>query len=75
MLFYYCSLFIGGVMLLYFMYKNDYQRIERYYFKKDRKLYYVLRACHFILLMAIVLNIRFIIYEYAHELLRKMSKK
>lgn len=74
MLFYYCSLFIGGVILLYFMYKNDYQRVERYYFKKDRKLYYVLRACHFVLLMAIVLNIRYVIYSYAHELLDKFQR-
>jgi hypothetical protein len=74
MLFYYCSLFIAGVILLYFMYKNDYQRVERYYFKKDRKLYYVLRACHFVLLMAIILNIRYVIYSYAHEFLKKFQR-
>lgn len=74
MIFYYCSLFVGSVILLYFMYKNNYQRIERYYFKKDRKMYYLLRACHFILLMAIVLNIRFVIYNYAFDFLKQYKK-
>ncbi len=75
MMFYYCTLFIAAVMLIYYSYKNDYQRIERYYFKYNRKLYYVLRAVHFILLASIILNVRFVIYEYAYEFLRKYQQK
>jgi hypothetical protein len=74
-MFYYCTLFIAAVMLAYYSYKNDYQRIERYYFKHDRKLYYVLRAVHFILLASIILNVRYVVYEYAYELLRKFKHK
>ena len=73
MIFYYCSLFLGVVVLLYFKYKNDYQRIERYYFKHNRRLYIVLRAAHFILLATILLNIRFYIYKYAEALRKKYN--
>lgn len=75
MWFYYCTLFLAMVMLLYFSYKNDYQRIERYYFKNNRKLYYVLRATHFILLASIILNIRYVVYQYAGELLNNYKNK
>ncbi len=71
MIFYYCSLFLAVVVLLYFNYKNDYKRIERYYFKENRKLYYVLRAAHFILLASIVLNARYMLYWYANKILHK----
>lgn len=71
MLFYYCSLFLGIAILLYFMYKNDYQRIERYYFKNNRKLYYVLRACHFVLIVSIAWSIRIAVYRYAQQTLKK----
>ena len=71
MLFYYCSLFLAVVVLLYFNYKNDYKRIERYYFKENKKLYYVLRAAHFILLASIVLNARYILYSYAGKIIHK----
>jgi hypothetical protein len=74
-MFYYCILFIAAVMLIYYSYKNDYQRIERYYFKNNRRLYYVLRATHFILLASIILNVRYVIYEYAYEFLRKYQQK
>jgi hypothetical protein len=72
---YYCILFIAAVMLIYYSYKNDYQRIERYYFKNNRRLYYVLRATHFILLASIILNVRYVVYEYAYEFLRKYQQK
>ncbi len=71
MMFYYCILFIAGVMLIYYSYQNDYQRIERYYFRNNRRLYYVLRAVHFILLASIILNVRYIVYEYAYDFLNK----
>ncbi len=61
-------------MLMYYSYKNDYQRIERYYFKENRKLYYVLRATHFILLASIIINIRFVVYKYAGEFLKKYQR-
>jgi hypothetical protein len=70
MLFYYCSLSLAVVVLLYYNYKNDYRRIERYYFKENRKLYFVLRAAHFILLASIVLNARYILYSYADKVLK-----
>lgn len=75
MMFYYCTLFIAAVMLAYYSYKNDYQRIERYYFKNNRKLYYVLRAVHFILLASIILNVRYVVYEYAYDFLRKYKQQ
>jgi hypothetical protein len=75
MLFYYCTLFLATVMLIYYSYKNDYQRIERYYFKHNRRLYYVLRATHFILLASIILNIRYVVYEYADDLLKSLKKR
>lgn len=71
MLFYYCSLCLAVVVLLYFNYKNDYKRIERYYFKENRRLYYLLRAAHFILLASIVLNARYILYSYSEKILNK----
>jgi hypothetical protein len=71
MLFYYCSLFLAVVVLLYFNYKNDYKRIERHYFKENRKLYYLLRTAHFILLASIVINARYILYTYAEKVLNK----
>lgn len=74
MMFYYCVLFIAAIMLIYYSYKNDYQRIERYYFKNNRRLYYVLRGAHFILLASIILNIRHIVYEYAYDFLKKYKK-
>ena len=70
MLFYYCSLFLAAIVLLYYNYKNDYKRIERHYFKENRKLYFVLRAAHFILLASIVLNVRYILYSYAGKVLK-----
>jgi hypothetical protein len=73
MIFYYCSLFLAAVVLLYYNYKNDYKRIERYYFKENRKLYFVLRAAHFILLASIVLNVRYILYSYASKILKGSS--
>ena len=73
MIFYYCSLFIAAVVLLYFKYKNDYQRIERYYFNHNRRLYIVLRAVHFFLLASILLNIRFVVYKYADALRKKYN--
>lgn len=72
---YYCILFIAAVMLAYYSYKNDYQRIERYYYKNNRRLYYVLRAAHFILLASIILNVRYIVYEYAYAFLEKLKTK
>lgn len=74
MWFFYCSLFLGTAILLYFMYKNDYQRIERYYFKNDRKLFYVLRACHFVLIVSIVWIIRTLVYRYAKQALENYKK-
>jgi hypothetical protein len=74
-MFYYCILFIAAVMLIYYSYKNDYQRIERYYFKNNRRLYYVLRATHFILLASIILNVRYVVYEYAYDFLKKYQQK
>lgn len=62
-------------MLVYYSYKNDYQRIERYYFKNNRKLYYVLRATHFVLLASIILNVRFVVYSYAGEFLEQYKAK
>lgn len=70
MLFYYCSLFLAVVVLLYFNYKNDYKRIERYYFKENRKLYYMLRAAHFILLVSIIMNARYVLYSYAQKVMK-----
>lgn len=75
MMLYYCILFIAAVMLAYYSYKNDYQRIERYYYKNNRRLYYVLRAAHFILLASIILNVRYIVYEYAYAFLEKLKTK
>jgi hypothetical protein len=75
MLFYYCTLFIAAILLIYYSYKNDYQRIERYYFKNNRRLYYVLRATHFILLASIILNVRYVIYKYAADFLKKHNVK
>lgn len=75
MIFYYCSLFIGLVILLYFQYKNDYQRIERYYFKQNRRLYYVLRAVHFILIASIIVNIRYVLYKYGKIALENLKKR
>lgn len=75
MMLYYCTLFIAAIMLIYYSYKNDYQRIERYYFKNNRRLYYVLRAVHFILLASIILNVRYVIYEYAYDFLKKYQQK
>jgi hypothetical protein len=70
MLFYYCSLFLAVVVLLYFNYKNDYKRIERHYFKENRKLYYLLRASHFILLASIIVNARYVLYSYAESIMK-----
>jgi hypothetical protein len=73
MFFYYCSLFLAAVVLLYFSYQNDYQRIERYYFKNNRNLYYLLRATHFVLIMSIVLNVRYLVYKYVDTLKAKYN--
>ncbi len=62
-------------MLVYYSYKNDYQRIERYYFKNNRKLYYVLRATHFVLLASIILNVRYVVYSYAGKFLEQYKAK
>lgn len=75
MIFYYCSLFIAGVILLYFQYKNDYQRIERYYFKNNRRLYYVLRAVHFILIASIIVNIRYVFHTYGTMAMNRLKHK
>jgi hypothetical protein len=74
MIFYYCALFLAFVVLLYFNYKNDYKRIERYYFNQNKRLYYLLRAVHFILIASIILNARFILYSYTHNIFEKYNK-
>lgn len=73
LLFYYYSLLLAIVVLLYYTYSNSYQRIERYYFKNDRKLYYLLQGMYFILVGAIVLNIRYLVYSFAEQIKKKYN--
>lgn len=62
--FYYFSLAFAVVILLYYKWKNDYRRIERYYFKTNRSAFYLLQACYFTLLVAVVLFVRYCVYSY-----------
>jgi hypothetical protein len=62
--FYYFTIAFAVVILLYFKWKNDYRRIERWYFKNNRHMYYLLQACYFTLLVAVLLFTRYFIYTY-----------
>jgi hypothetical protein len=61
--FYYFSLAFAVVVLIYYKWKNDYRRIERWYFKTNRRMYYLLQACYFILLVAVILFARYFVYS------------
>jgi hypothetical protein len=77
MIYYYITLLFALSIFLYYKWHNDYSRIERYYFKEDKKKYYALKVAYLIIVMAIVINTRFIIYRYAavlHENLKKRLK-
>lgn len=62
--FYYFSLAFAVVILLYYKWKNDYRCIERYYFKNNRRAFYLLQACYFTLLVAVILFARYCVYSY-----------
>lgn len=70
---YYITLAIALIVFIYYKWNNDYLRIERYYFKEDKKRYYLLKASYFIVIVGIFVSIRCIVYEYAADLYKKLK--
>jgi hypothetical protein len=55
----------SGATLLYFYYHNKNRRIERYLLKNDRKLFLLLQFAYFILVISLVFNARYVVYQFA----------
>ena len=72
---YYITLLFALSIFSYYKWNNDYLRIERYYFKEDKKKYYLLKVAYLVIVMAIVINARFIIYQYAAILHKKLKNR
>ncbi len=56
--------FCCGMVLLFFYFKNENKNVERFLFKKNKKLYYALTVSYFILMVSLVYNIKFVINHY-----------
>lgn len=63
-----------AIGLVYFFYKNENRKIERYYFKHNKYLYALLAFINFILIIAIIANSRNIVMTLAKRSLAHLSK-
>ena len=65
---------LGVIGLAYFIYYNDYRRIERYYYNNDRKLFVLLEVSMLIVVASILFNVRHIVMSYLMKWQAKMLK-
>ncbi len=65
---------LTGLVLLYYYFQNRGRRIERYFMRHKKEYFFILQGAYFILMISLVFNIRFIIYNYAQQLLDKAQK-
>lgn len=52
---------ISAISLLYYAYKNDNRRIERFYYKHNLLLFALLAFVQFLLIAGLFLNVRYMI--------------
>lgn len=65
---------LGVIGLAYFIYYNDYRRIERYYYQHDRKLFVLLEVSMLIVVASILFNVRHIVMEFLMKWQAKLLK-
>lgn len=53
---------ISGSALLYIRYKNRYFDADRYYYRKHKDLYYLMKICYMVIIITLALNARYLIY-------------
>lgn len=65
----------SGSILLYFYYHNQNRCIERYLLRNDKQYYLALQFAYFILIISLVFNMRFVLYNWMEGLKTKMMSK
>lgn len=78
MIYIYISIFIiisAIISLLYYYYHNVDRKIERYFFTNHKHLFALLIFANFILIISLVLNFKFLLYEVWSILTQNISFK
>lgn len=65
---------IAGVAILYYYWHNTTRKIERFYYKTDKKLFVLLEVSVFLLTLSIGFNARYIIISFLSKKLQAMRK-
>lgn len=65
---------LSGAAYLYIVTKNPYYEVDRHYYKTNRKLYWLLKACYLVIIVTLVFNVKYLIrlifklfYNYAQD--------
>lgn len=66
---------ISAISLLYYAYKNDNRRIERFYYKNHLLLFALLAFVQFLLLAGLVLNVRFMFTLLSQVVFKHIKNK
>ena len=54
---------ISGISILYFFHQNHNRKVERFYYRENKLLYALLMFVYFLLIVALVMNGRFVVTE------------
>lgn len=64
---------IAIIPVLIFMHANEYNNIERYYYNKQKELYILLKLTFYFLVLAALVNIRFLVFAVILHVWKKFN--
>lgn len=65
---------IAIIPVIIFMRANEYNNIERYYYNKNKELYIVLKLTFYFLILAAIVNIRFLVFAVISHIWTKYKR-
>jgi quinol-cytochrome oxidoreductase complex cytochrome b subunit len=55
---------ICSVTILYFMKYNSYRKMERWYYRTNKNLYFIMQTCYYITMTSLAVTGRFILFDF-----------
>jgi len=64
---------ITGAVLLFYYFQNKDRRIERFFIRKDKKMFILLQTTYLVLVLSLMLNIRYMASYYLSPIMERMQ--